>query len=88
MPREDEAEGEIAHVCACVQRIVDREQLDEPGPPIGGRRGCAVRAKAKAKSRPLEAGSSGEPDGGALITQYNQAIGASRRRSSQAQAQP
>lgn len=33
MTREDDAEGEVARSCSGLERIVDREQLDEPGPP-------------------------------------------------------
>lgn len=88
VPREDEAEGEVARIRPGAERIVDREQLDEPGSPIGGRRCCAVRTRAKPACHPLKAGSSGEPDGSALVAQDDEAIGAARRSGAQAQAQP
>jgi hypothetical protein len=86
--REDQSEGDVVLIRAGIKRIVDRKQLDEPGPPIGGRRGRAVRANAKPACHPLEAGNGGEPDSRALVTQDHETVGAAPRRSTQAQAQP
>lgn len=88
MPGEDEAKGDVALIRTGIERIVDREQLDKPGPPIGGRRGSTVRSKSYAARHPLKAGSRGEPDGGAWITRDNQASGAARRSRAQAEAKP
>lgn len=88
MARKDDAEGDVARACSCVQRIVDREQLDEPGPPISGRRGRVIESEPEPARHSIEAGSSGEPDRSALIAQNDEAVGAVRRCSTQAQAKP
>ena len=88
MPRKNDAERKVARVRSCAQRIVDGRQLDEPGPPVGGRRGSAVGAESEPARYPLEAGGSGEPDGGPLIAQDDKAVGEVRRCNAQAQAKP
>jgi hypothetical protein len=62
--------------------------LNKPGPPIGGRRGCTIRAEARPKRHPLEAGSSSEPDNCTLIAQDHETVRAARRSGAQAQAEP
>lgn len=88
MAREDEAESDVALIRTYIKRIVDRKQLNEPGPPIGGRRGCPIRAKTKPACHPLEAGSGSEPDSCALVAQDHETIRAAQRSGAQAKAQP
>lgn len=63
MVRKDEAEGEVARGGSGLQRVVKAKELDEAKPLVAGRQGGAIKAKATAARRLLEAGSSGKPQG-------------------------
>ena len=88
MAREDEAEGDVALIRTGIKRIVDRKQLNEPGPPIGGRRGSAIRTKTQPACHPLEAGCSSEANYCTSVTEDHETVWAARRSGAQAQAQP
>ena len=88
MAREDEAVGDVALIRTGIKRIVDRKQLNEPGPPIGGRRGCPIRTKTQPACHPLEAGCSSEAHYCTSVTQDHETVWAARRSGAQAKAQP
>ena len=46
--REDEAEGEVARCCASLKAIMDGEQQDKAGTPVGRRRRGPIRTKTTA----------------------------------------
>lgn len=59
MPREDQAEGEVARRHPRIDPVLNIKEQGEPRPPICGRRGNTVRPKVKPAGRPLKAGSRG-----------------------------
>ena len=56
--------------------------------PDVARRELRIRHEAVAVRRPLEAGSSGKPNGSTLIVEDNQALGTCARHGTQAKAEP
>lgn len=61
MVREDEAEGEVAHRGASLQRVMDAKQPSVARALIGGGKRCPVGRDAVAARHPLQVGSGGEP---------------------------
>lgn len=88
MPREDQAEGEVARRHPRIDPVLNIKQEGEPSPPIGGRRGNMVRSKAKPARRSLKAGGGGKPGSGTLVIPDDEAIRALRQRGTKAEPQP
>lgn len=64
---EHDAEGEVARGGSCLQRVMQCEELDPSGALVGGRLCRTADVRALALRHPLEAGSSGEPQGAAEV---------------------
>ena len=64
----DDAEGEVARRGTGLQRVMQCEKLEPPGALVDGWQCRAIDIQAVALRHPLEAGSSGEPQGAAGVT--------------------